>query len=680
MQFSFRSRVVLEQAARNTTRLSRGEIGSAHLLIALASDGEKETVQLFSEARLTSESIYREMLGSSLSETGERQGMDLPYSDVVQAIFASAGREAVSLGLREISPAALLLGLLRHESGDAAAVLTALGHPPHALLRRLDFLVGRSPFGVSLTRAAEEGRLAPVIGREHEIGRSIQILSRRHRNNLVLIGEQGVGKGSVVNGIAEVLVNGGQAVPPSLREKQLFLIDWHALLAGREDNFHDRLRSLFETAAGSGSVILCIKNADRYLDLDPRTVPGNVSSVFWSLVSQGRLQIIITMYPKDFRSFGVAGSTFGTHCQPIPVTEPTLVQTTQILDGVQADYEAHHQVTIAADALSAVAALADRYITEKFLPAKAIDLLDEVAAWKRIRSEGATSDVVVDEAAVVEAVAFVTGIPAQEIHVSSERAEDERAHALERPTARLPHRSRSTAILIGTSAYDDTAIDDIASIANNISDLKDRLTDGNHGAFETPRVHEFLNPDLTDIPRMAEAAESAEDTLLVYYAGHGFSEPDGQLYLGLKGTEINRKKHSTLPYNQLRALVLDSHAKNRLVVLDCCYAGRAIDTLSADDGPSGQLDVSGSYILTATSATRLAHAPDGARNSAFTAALLSLLKQGVENEDDYIRIVELFPHLRSLLIARGQPEPQQRGTDTIGDLAIARNPYAARRG
>ncbi|HEY1179742.1 MAG TPA: caspase family protein [Phytomonospora sp.] len=179
---------------------------------------------------------------------------------------------------------------------------------------------------------------------------------------------------------------------------------------------------------------------------------------------------------------------------------------------------------------------------------------------------------------------------------------------------------------------------------------------------------------MTDLPRVAEAAESATDTLLVYFAGHGFVESDGDLYLGLKATELPRRKHSALPYDRLRDLVRDSPARNRVVVLDCCYAGRAVGMLAEDGDPSGQLDITGTYILAATSPTRRAHAPDGERHSAFTGALLSLLHQGIDNGEPLIRIAHLFPHLRSALVARGLPSPQQRGTDTVGDLALAPNP------
>jgi len=241
-------------------------------------------------------------------------------------------------------------------------------------------------------------------------------------------------------------------------------------------------------------------------------------------------------------------------------------------------------------------------------------------------------------------------------------------------SSRLPLPAQSTAILIGTASYDSPEIPDIRSITGNLSDLRAALAHDRSGGFAQGRTHVFADADESLRPRVAELAADARDTLLVYFGGHGWVEPDGRLYLGLRTTEPSLRRYTSLPYDDLRAMVIDSPARRRLVVLDCCFSGRAIDMLGDGDDAAGQLDISGTYVLTATSATRMAHAPDGMRNSAFTESLLGVLRDGIEHGGELIRVADLFPHVRSRLASKGLPEPQQRGTNTIGELALARNP------
>jgi serine/threonine protein kinase len=238
---------------------------------------------------------------------------------------------------------------------------------------------------------------------------------------------------------------------------------------------------------------------------------------------------------------------------------------------------------------------------------------------------------------------------------------------------RLPDRPRSAAILIGTSAYDDPDLPDIPAVTNNLRDLAGLLAHGDHGGFDLTRIHLAENPGREVGDEIAELAETVEDTLFVYFAGHGMTGGDGELYLGLKGTKRRRPMYSGLPYHELRTAVADSPARNKVVVLDCCYAGRAIGLMSGDEA-DGVIDVQGSYVITSTSAVQRAHAPEGARYSAFTGELVALLAEGSAESGSLIRLDDIYAHLRQRLTGRGLPKPQQRGVDTAADLALTRNP------
>ncbi|WFE59213.1 Clp protease N-terminal domain-containing protein [Micromonospora sp. WMMD712] len=257
--------------------------------------------------------------------------------------------------------------------------------------------------------------------------------------------------------------------------------------------------------------------------------------------------------------------------------------------------------------------------------------------------------------------------------IESERRDGDRrgraGHAAT-DTSLLPVREQSTAILIGAAHYADSQISDLPSVVANLTDLRDVLTDPGQGAFATDRVDCFPNPGLSDLPRIAELAAEPLDTLLLYYAGHGFLE-DG-LYLGLKGTEAAHIDFTALPYAQIRKMVLRSPSRRNLVILDCCYAGAAVEFMS-DGTAGGELDIRGAYVLAATAKDERAHAPAGARNSAFTAALLRVLRDGVADGGPLIRMGVLHSAMTRLLRADGRPLPRQRATDTIGDLAIHRN-------
>lgn len=244
-------------------------------------------------------------------------------------------------------------------------------------------------------------------------------------------------------------------------------------------------------------------------------------------------------------------------------------------------------------------------------------------------------------------------------------------------SGRLPAPAGSTVVLIGASEFDDPGLPNLPAVEANLADLAGVLGDPRIGGFHPSRIHILVNPAMTVADRLAEIASDTTDTLFVYYSGHGVVGADGGLYLALSQTVAQRAVFSSLAYQSLRLALIGSPARSKVVVLDCCFAGRAIDDLMTDEDnlAVGQIDVDGTYVLTATSATSPAHIEPGARNSAFTGALLELLRTGSPAVGELLRLNHLYPWLLRALTERGLPVPQQRGSGTIGDLALTRNPH-----
>lgn len=245
---------------------------------------------------------------------------------------------------------------------------------------------------------------------------------------------------------------------------------------------------------------------------------------------------------------------------------------------------------------------------------------------------------------------------------------------------RLPDSQRSRAILIGTSHYADTSLQDLPSAAANVTALQSALADPDSGGFQIEHCSSIIDPDHlhTVGPAIAETARSAEDTLVVYYAGHGLVDERGDLFLGLRNTTRDHLAYTSLSFSLLRQAFRDSKAANRVLILDCCFSGRAIEAMSDPASViSGQLDLRGVYTLTSTSATSPAHAPKGAKYTAFTGELLKVLHQGISGGPELLTLSEIYSHLRTGMDTLGLPLPQQRGTNTVQQLALTRNPACA---
>jgi trehalose 6-phosphate synthase len=240
---------------------------------------------------------------------------------------------------------------------------------------------------------------------------------------------------------------------------------------------------------------------------------------------------------------------------------------------------------------------------------------------------------------------------------------------------RLPDSAHSGAVLIGTARYSDDELHDLDSVRANLADLELRLTDERFGVLR--RVQTVVDPtsaaELGSL--VAEEAEFAQDTFFVYYAGHGLVDRHGELYLGLSTTRSGRVEYTAMPFDFIRRAFLDSPARNRVLILDCCFSGRAIEAMG-DPGSvlSGQMEIAGTYTLASSSATQPSHAPAGARHTSFTGVLIDLLSHGVPHGDEFITLDATYAHLTRTLLARSLPKPRVRLVGTAGQLVLARNP------
>ena len=247
-------------------------------------------------------------------------------------------------------------------------------------------------FGRNLTQAAREGKLDPVIGREKEIERVMQVLSRRTKNNPVLIGEPGVGKTAVVEGLAQKIVKG--EVPETLKDKQLYTLDLGALVAGSRyrGDFEERLKKVLKEIRTRGDIILFIDEIHTLVGAGAAEGAIDAASILKPMLARGELQTIGATTLDEYRKHLEKDAALERRFQPIQVGEPSLAHTIEILKGLRDRYEAHHRVSITDGALVAAATLADRYISDRFLPDKAIDLIDEAGARMRIRRMTAPPD------------------------------------------------------------------------------------------------------------------------------------------------------------------------------------------------------------------------------------------------------------------------------------------------
>ncbi|GAB3557954.1 ATP-dependent Clp protease ATP-binding subunit [Spelaeicoccus albus] len=387
--------------------LNHNYIGTEHILLGLIHEGEGVAAKSLESLGISLDAV-REQVQEIIGQGQQAPSGHIPFTPRAKKVLELSLREALQLGHNYIGTEHVLLGLIREGEGVAAQVLVKLGadltRVRQQVIQLLQGYQGKEPanaggategqpsgslvldqFGRNLTAAARERKLDPVIGREGQMERVMQVLSRRTKNNPVLIGEPGVGKTAVVEGLAQAIVRG--EVPEMLRDKQLYTLDLGSLVAGSRyrGDFEERLKKVLKEIRTRGDIILFIDEIHTLVGAGAAEGAIDAASILKPMLARGELQTIGATTIDEYRKYIEKDAALERRFQPIQVPEPSLAHTIEILKGLRDRYEAHHRVTITDGALTSAANLADRYINDRYLPDKAIDLIDEAGARLRIR-------------------------------------------------------------------------------------------------------------------------------------------------------------------------------------------------------------------------------------------------------------------------------------------------------
>jgi ATP-dependent Clp protease ATP-binding subunit ClpC len=411
-RFTERARQVVVLAQEEARTLKHNYIGTEHILLGLLREEEGLAARVLESLDITVERVRAQVVRIVGSGEEVTSGQ-IPFTPRAKKVLELALREALSLGHNYIGTEHILLGLVRENEGVAARILLDFDADSdkirNEVIRMLSGPGGRrqgsgggggqgegkksskllDQFGRNLTKLAEEGKLDPVIGRETEIERIMQILSRRTKNNPVLLGEPGVGKTAVVEGLA-ARINKGE-VPELLKNKQIYTLDLAALVAGSKyrGEFEERLKKVMKEITQRGDIILFIDELHNLVGAGAAEGAIDAASILKPALARGELQTIGATTLDEYRRYLERDSALERRFAQIKVDQPSVENTVKILEGLRERYEQHHRVQITDDALAAAAELADRYISDRFLPDKAIDLIDEAASRMRIKSMSA---------------------------------------------------------------------------------------------------------------------------------------------------------------------------------------------------------------------------------------------------------------------------------------------------
>src|SRR5512133_1081241 len=413
-RFTDRARRVVVLAQEEARMLNHNYIGTEHILLGLIHEGEGVAAKALESLGISLEAV-REQVQEIIGQGQQAPSGHIPFTPRAKKVLELSLREALQLGHNYIGTEHILLGLIREGEGVAAQVLGKLGADLNRVRQQVIQLLsgyqGKEPvaaggpaegqpsgsavldqFGRNRTQAAREGKLDPVIGREKEIERVMQVLSRRTKNNPVLIGEPGVGKTACVEGLAQSIVRGD--VPETLKDKQIYSLDLGALVAGSRyrGDFEERLKKVLKEIKTRGDVVLFIDEIHTLVGAGAAEGAIDAASILKPMLARGELQTIGATTLDEYRKYLEKDAALERRFQPIQVAEPSIAHTIEMLKGLRDRYEAHHRVTITDEALVSAATLADRYISDRFLPDKAIDLIDEAGSRLRIRRMTAPPD------------------------------------------------------------------------------------------------------------------------------------------------------------------------------------------------------------------------------------------------------------------------------------------------
>ncbi len=400
--FTERARRSIVLAQEEAQRLGNNYIGTEHILLGIISEGESLAAKVLETLGVNLAKVRQEV-EAIVGRGGQTVQQEMVFTPRAKRVIELAFEEARQLNHNYIGTEHLLLGLIREGEGVAARVLTNLGVDPAKVRVQTTSLLGaegqppapkgksKTPtldaYGRDLTTLARENKLDPVIGRANEIERVIQILSRRTKNNPALIGEPGVGKTAIAEGLAQRVIK--SEVPEPLRDKRVITLDLAGLVAGTKyrGEFEERMKRVMDEIRGAaGEIILFIDELHTLVGAGAAEGAIDASNIIKPALARGELQCIGATTLNEFRKHIEKDSALERRFQPVMVGEPTVEETVEILKGLRDRYEAHHKVTITDEALVAAAKLGDRYIADRFLPDKAVDLVDEAASRVRLQA------------------------------------------------------------------------------------------------------------------------------------------------------------------------------------------------------------------------------------------------------------------------------------------------------
>ncbi len=406
-KFTDKARKVLVLAQDEARALHQPYVGTEHVLLGLIQEKEGLAAQALDRLNITYDDVVQTIRQVvTIDESADVSG-HLSFTPRVKRVLENSLREAMQMGQSYISTEHLLLGIVREGEGTALDVLNRLGTSGDDVREAMNDLVGQTAvyagrnafdsmsgssdsmldeFGNDLTKKAKEGKLDPVIGRASEIERVMQILSRRQKNNPLILGEPGVGKTAIAEGLAQLIV--ADQVPETLRNKRLVMLDVSALVAGSKyrGEFEERLKKVIKEVIDAGDVLLFIDEIHTIIGAGSAEGSIDAAAILKPPLSRGEIQIIGATTLEEYRKYLEKDSALERRFQPLTINEPNEEQAVRIMEGLRDRYEDHHQVHFTDEALQAAVSLSNRYIQDRYLPDKAIDVLDEAGARMRIRN------------------------------------------------------------------------------------------------------------------------------------------------------------------------------------------------------------------------------------------------------------------------------------------------------
>ncbi|MDQ0028436.1 ATP-dependent Clp protease ATP-binding subunit [Arthrobacter bambusae] len=494
-RFTDRARRVVVLAQEEARMLNHNYIGTEHILLGLIQEGEGVAAKALESMSISLDGV-REQVQEIIGQGRQAPSGHIPFTPRAKKVLELALREALQLGHNYIGTEHILLGLIREGEGVAAQVLVKLGADLNRVRQQVIQLLSgyevKDPsgmvagpsqaevapagsvvldqFGRNLTQAARENKLDPVIGRELEMERVMQVLSRRTKNNPVLIGEPGVGKTAVVEGLAQAIVRGN--VPTSLKDKQLYTLDLGSVVAGSRyrGDFEERLKKVLKEIRTRGDIILFIDEIHTLVGAGAAEGAIDAASILKPLLARGELQTIGATTLDEYRKHIEKDAALERRFQPIQVQEPSVAHTVEILKGLRDRYEAHHRVTITDGALTAAASLSERYVSDRFLPDKAIDLIDEAGARLRIRRMTRPPELKAMDARIAEVKREKeSAIDAQDFEGAASLRMDEQRLAAERREKELRWKSGG---ITGVSEVNEELIAEVLANSTGIPVFK----------------------------------------------------------------------------------------------------------------------------------------------------------------------------------------------------------------